>query len=32
MGQIKVIYNAGDIEGLCVIIPNVHGDKRGYYI
>ena len=31
MGQIKVIYNVGDIEGLCVIIPNVHGDKRGYF-
>ncbi|MBR6901378.1 MAG: dTDP-4-dehydrorhamnose 3,5-epimerase [Synergistaceae bacterium] len=31
MSQIKVIHNAGDIEGLCVIIPSVHGDRRGYF-
>ena len=31
MGQIKVEYNAGGIEGLCVIEPTVHGDKRGYF-
>lgn len=31
MGQIEVIYNAGEIEGLCVIIPKIHGDKRGYF-
>ncbi len=31
MGQIKVEYNAGGIEGLCVITPAVHGDKRGYF-
>ena len=31
MGQIKVEHNAGGIEGLCVIIPTVHGDKRGYF-
>ena len=31
MSQIEVIYNVENIEGLCVIIPNVHGDKRGYF-
>ena len=31
MGQIKVDYNVGGIEGLCVINPTVHGDKRGYF-
>jgi len=31
MGQINVEYNAGGIEGLCVIIPKVHGDNRGYF-
>ena len=31
MGQIKVDYNVGGLEGLCVIIPAVHGDKRGYF-
>ena len=29
--QIEIIYDIGDIEGLCVIIPKVHGDNRGYF-
>ena len=32
MGQIKVDYNVDGIEGLCVIQPAVHGDKRGYFM
>jgi len=32
MGQIKVEKNVGGIEGLCVIIPTVHGDNRGYFM
>lgn len=32
MGQIKVDYNVGGIEGLCVIEPAVHGDSRGYFM
>lgn len=32
MGQIKVEKNVGDIEGLCVITPAVHGDNRGYFM
>ena len=32
MGQIKVNKNAGGIEGLCVIEPAVHGDRRGYFM
>lgn len=32
MGQIKVDKNVGGIEGLCVIIPAVHGDSRGYFM
>lgn len=32
MGQIKVEKNVGDIEGLCVIEPAVHGDSRGYFM
>lgn len=32
MGQIKVDYNVGGIEGLCVIEPTVHGDSRGYFM
>ena len=32
MGQIKVEKNVGDIEGLCVIEPAVHGDARGYFM
>ncbi len=30
--QIKVEKNVGGIEGLCVITPAVHGDKRGYFM
>ncbi len=29
--QIEINYNVGNIEGLCVIIPKVHGDNRGYF-
>ncbi len=32
MGQIKVEKNAGGIEGLFVIEPKVHGDRRGYFM
>ena len=32
MGQIKVEKNVGDIQGLCVIEPTVHGDSRGYFM
>lgn len=32
MGQITVEKNVGGIEGLCVIIPAVHGDERGYFM
>jgi len=32
MGQITVEKNVGDIEGLCVITPAVHGDNRGYFM
>ena len=32
MGQIKVEKNVGGIEGLCIITPAVHGDKRGYFM
>ena len=32
MGQIQVEKNAGEIEGLCVITPTVHGDDRGYFM
>lgn len=32
MGQIKVEKNVGGIEGLCIIEPAVHGDKRGYFM
>ena len=31
-GQIKVQKNVGGIEGLCIIEPTVHGDKRGYFM
>lgn len=31
MGQIKVMKNAGGIEGLYIIEPQVHGDARGYF-
>ncbi len=32
MGQITVEKNVGGILGLCVIIPAVHGDSRGYFM
>ena len=32
MGQITVEKNVGDIAGLCVITPTVHGDQRGYFM
>ena len=32
MGQINVEKNVAGIEGLCVIIPKVHGDNRGYFM
>lgn len=32
MGQINVEKNVGGIEGLCVIMPAVHGDSRGYFM
>ena len=32
MGQITVEKNVAGIEGLCVIIPKVHGDNRGYFM
>ena len=32
MGQITVEKNVAGIEGLCVITPAVHGDKRGYFM
>ncbi len=31
MGQILVEKNVNGIEGLCVIVPAVHGDTRGYF-
>lgn len=32
MGQIKVDYNVGGIEGLCVIESTLHEDSRGYFM
>ena len=32
MGQIKVEKDVGGMKGLCVIIPTVHGDSRGYFM
>ena len=32
MGQISVDFNVSGIEGLCVIVPAVHGDSRGYFM
>ena len=32
MGQIRVEYGVGGIEGLCVITPAVHEDSRGYFM
>ena len=29
--QISIEKNVGGIEGLCIIIPVVHGDSRGYF-
>lgn len=31
MGQISVEKNVGGIDGLCIIAPAVHGDRRGYF-
>ena len=32
MGPITVEKNVSGIEGLCVVIPAVHGDDRGYFM
>lgn len=32
MGQIKVERDLDGIKGLCLIIPTVHGDGRGYFV
>ncbi|MBQ4514729.1 MAG: dTDP-4-dehydrorhamnose 3,5-epimerase family protein [Anaerolineaceae bacterium] len=32
MGQIHIDYALNGIEGLCVIMPAVHGDSRGYFM
>ena len=32
MGQITIEQNVAGIEGLCVIVPKVHGDSRGYFM
>lgn len=32
MGQIAVEKNLDGIKGLCLIIPTVHGDNRGYFM
>ena len=32
MGQIKVEKDVNGIKGLCVMIPAVHGDSRGYFM
>lgn len=32
MGQITVEKNVNGIEGLCIIMPAVHGDSRGYFM
>ena len=32
MGQIKVEKNMDGITGLCVIVPAVHGDSRGFFM
>ena len=31
MGQITIERNVNGIEGLCIIMPTVHGDNRGYF-
>ena len=32
MGQIHIDYALNGIEGLCTIMPAVHGDSRGYFM
>lgn len=32
MGQIQIEYALNGIEGLCTIMPAVHGDSRGYFM
>ena len=32
MGQITVDYHVDGIEGLCLITPAIHGDRRGYFM
>lgn len=32
MGQINIQKNLNGIEGLCLIVPAVHGDSRGYFM
>lgn len=32
MGQIQIEYALNGIEGLCTIVPAVHGDVRGYFM
>ena len=32
MSQITVEKKVGGIDGLCVITPSIHGDKRGYFM
>lgn len=32
MGQISVEYDVDGIAGLCVIVPAVHADSRGYFM
>ncbi len=32
MGQMKIEKNLSGIEGLCLLIPAVHGDARGYFM
>lgn len=31
MGQITVEKNLNGIQGLCLIVPTIHGDSRGYF-
>ena len=32
MTQIQVTHNLGGIDGLCLIVPTVHEDERGYFM
>ena len=32
MGQIRIEKDINGIEGLCLIMPTVHGDSRGYFM